>query len=105
MTKWSDIDPSWPDEEITLYGRPDGSGTLGVFEQLVLDGDEIREDYKPTDDIQELSKWVSEDVNGLSFMGIGNYLATEDPTRNRIDNVLVDGVAPVSYTHLRAHET
>ncbi len=94
MTKWSDIDPSWPDEEITLYGRPDGSGTLGVFEQLVLDGDEIREDYKPTDDIQELSKWVSEDVNGLSFMGIGNYLATEDPTRNRIDNVLVDGVAP-----------
>lgn len=94
VTKWSDIDPSWPDEEITLYGRPDGSGTLGVFEQLVLDGDEIRDDYQATDDIQELSKWVSEDVNGLSFMGIGNYLATEDPTRNRIDNVLVDGVAP-----------
>lgn len=94
VTKWSDIDPSWPDEEITLYGRPDGSGTLGVFEQLVLDGDEIRDDYESTDDIQELSKWVSEDVNGLSFMGIGNYLATDDPTRNRIDNVLVDGVAP-----------
>lgn len=94
VTKWSDIDPSWPDEEITLYGRPDGSGTLSVFEQLVLDGDEIRDDYESTDDIQELSKWVSEDVNGLSFMGIGNYLATEDPTRNRIDNVLVDGVAP-----------
>lgn len=96
VTKWSDIDPSWPDEEITLYGRPDGSGTLGVFEQLVLGGDEIREDYQATDDIQELSKWVSEDVNGLSFMGIGNYLATEDPTRNRIDNVLVDGVAPTA---------
>ena len=96
VTKWSDIDPSWPDEEITLYGRPDGSGTLGVFEQLVLDGDEIRDDYQATDDIQELSKWVSEDVNGLSFMGIGNYLATEDPTRNRIDNVLVDGVAPTA---------
>ena len=94
VTKWSDIDPSWPDADITLYGRPDGSGTLGVFEQLVLDGDEIRDDYQATDDIQELSKWVSEDVNGLSFMGIGNYLATEDPTRNRIDNVLVDGVAP-----------
>ena len=94
VTKWSDIDPSWPDEEITLYGRPDGSGTLGVFEELVLGGDEIHDDYQATDDIQELSKWVSEDVNGLSFMGIGNYLATEDPTRNRIDNVLVDGVAP-----------
>ena len=96
VTKWSDIDPSWPDEEITLYGRPQGSGTLGVFEELVLGGDDIREDYQATDDIQELSKWVSEDVNGLSFMGIGNYLATEDPTRNRIDNVLVDGVAPTA---------
>ena len=96
MTKWSDIDPSWPDEEITLYGRPAGSGTLGVFETLVLDGDEIRDDYKSTDDIQELSAWVAEDVNALSFMGIGNYLATEDPTRNRIDNVLVDGVAPTA---------
>ena len=22
VSKWSDIDPSWPDEEIALYGRP-----------------------------------------------------------------------------------
>ena len=94
VTKWSDIDPSWPDEEIKLYGRPAGSGTLGVFETLVLDGDTIREDYESTDDIQKLSSWVADDVNALSFMGIGNYLATEDPTRSRIDNVLVDGVAP-----------
>lgn len=96
VSKWSDIDPSWPDEEINLYGRPEGSGTLGVFQALVLGDDEIREDYEATDDIQELSGWVAEDVNGLSFMGIGNYLATEDPTRSKIDNVLVDGVAPTA---------
>ena len=94
VTKWSDIDPSWPDEEIALYGRPEGSGTLGIFQQLVLGNDEIRDDYQATDDIQELSGWVAEDVNALSFMGIGNYLATEDHTRTHIDNVLVDGVAP-----------
>ncbi|GAA0207244.1 substrate-binding domain-containing protein [Corynebacterium riegelii] len=94
VTKWSDIEPSWPDEEIALYGRPEGSGTLGIFQQLVLGNDEIRDDYQATDDIQELSGWVAEDVNALSFMGIGNYLATEDPTRTHIDNVLVDGVAP-----------
>lgn len=96
VSKWSDIDPSWPDEEINLYGRPEGSGTLGVFQALVLGDDEIREDYEATDDIQELSGWVAEDVNGLSFMGIGNYLATEDPTRSKIDNVLVDGIAPTA---------
>ena len=94
VSKWSDLDPSWPDEEITLYGRPEGSGTLGVFQALVLGDDSIRTDYQATDDIQELSGWVADDVNALSFMGIGNYLATEDPTRSRIDNVLVDGIAP-----------
>lgn len=96
MSKWSDIDPSWPDEEIKLYGRPDGSGTLGVFKELVLQGDEIRDDYEATDDIQELSQWVSEDENALSFMGIGNYLATEDEYQKFIDNVNIDGIAPTA---------
>lgn len=96
VSKWSDIDPSWPDEEIKLYGRPDGSGTLGIFKALVLDGDEIRDDYEATDDIEELSKWVAEDPNALSFMGIGNYLATEDESQKFIDNVNVDGIAPSS---------
>ena len=96
MSKWSDIDPSWPDEEIKLYGRPEGSGTLDVFKDLVLDGDEIRDDYEATDDVQELSAWVAEDPNALSFMGIGNYLATEDESQKFIDNVNVDGIAPSS---------
>ena len=96
VSKWSDIDPSWPDEEIKLYGRPEGSGTLDVFKDLVLDGDEIRDDYEATDDVQELSAWVAEDPNALSFMGIGNYLATEDEHQTFIDNVNVDGVAPSS---------
>lgn len=96
VSKWSDIDPSWPDEEIKLYGRPDGSGTLGVFKDLVLQGDEIRDDYESTDDIQELSRWVAEDPNALSFMGIGNYLATEEDSQKLIDNVSIDGVAPTA---------
>ncbi|MBP3948624.1 substrate-binding domain-containing protein [Corynebacterium sp. Marseille-P3884] len=96
VSKWSDIDPSWPDEEIKLYGRPEGSGTLDVFKDLVLDGDEIRDDYEATDDVEELSAWVAEDPNALSFMGIGNYLATEDEHQKFIDNVNVDGIAPSS---------
>lgn len=96
VSKWSDIDPSWPDEEIKLYGRPDGSGTLGVFKDLVLGGDEIRDDYESTDDIQELSQWVADDPNALSFMGIGNYLATEEDSQKLIDNVSIDGIAPTA---------
>lgn len=94
VTRWSDLDPTWPDEEIVLYGRPEGSGTLGVFTSTVLDGEEIREDYQATDDVNELSSWIAEDPNGLGFMGVGNYLATEGTIRDNIDNVLVEGVAP-----------
>ncbi|GAB3076831.1 phosphate ABC transporter substrate-binding protein PstS family protein [Corynebacterium aquatimens] len=94
VTKWSDINPEWPDEEITLYGREAGSGTRGVFLTTVLGDAELRDDVKETDDIQELSKWVAEDEYGLSFMGIGNYLATEGEVRDHIDNVTVDGIAP-----------
>ena len=94
VTKWSDIDPSWPDEEIGLYCRPDGSGTLEVFKDKVLGGDTIRDDYEATDDIDELSGWIADDPNGIGFMGVGNYLATDGETRDLIDNVLVDGVSP-----------
>ena len=94
VSKWSDIDPSWPDEEIALYGRPDGSGTLEVFKDKVLDGDTIRDDYEATDDLDELSGWIADDVNAIGFMGIGNYLSTEGEARDKIDNVTVDGVAP-----------
>ena len=94
VSKWSDLDPSWPDDEIKLYGRPEGSGTLGVFTATVLDGQKIREDYKATDSIDELSGWIADDVNGLGFMGVGNYLATEGSIRDRIGNVSIDGVAP-----------
>ena len=96
VSKWSDIDPSWPDEEIKLYGRPEGSGTLGVFEDLVLDGDEIRDDYESTDDIDELTQWVADDPNALSFMGIGNYLSAEEDAQRMIDNVKVGGVEPTA---------
>lgn len=94
VTRWSDIDPAWPDDEIVFSGRPVGSGTLDVFTSTVLGGEDIRDDYQATDDIDELSSWIADDPNSLGFMGIGNYLATTGTVRDRIDNVLVDGVAP-----------
>ncbi len=35
--KWSEIDPSLPDEEITVYGPPPTSGTRDAFAELVLE--------------------------------------------------------------------
>ena len=35
--RWSDIDPSLPDEEIEVFGPPPTSGTRDAFEELVMD--------------------------------------------------------------------
>ncbi|MDO5635219.1 MAG: substrate-binding domain-containing protein, partial [Micrococcus sp.] len=91
---WQDLDSSWPADEVGLYGRDAGSGTLAFVEELVLDGGEIREDYRGTHDVRELSSWIADDAAGVGFMGIGNYLATDGQTRLHLTNLTVAGVAP-----------
>lgn len=95
VERWSDLDPAWSDEEIGLYGRPEGSGTLEFFRDRLL-GDEgrIRRDYQTTDEIDQLSAWIAEDPNGVGFMEVGNYLATDGETRRELKNLAVEGVAP-----------
>lgn len=36
--KWSDIDSSLPDREITIYGPPTSSGTRDAFEDMIMKG-------------------------------------------------------------------
>ncbi|GFZ78129.1 PstS family phosphate ABC transporter substrate-binding protein [Nesterenkonia alkaliphila] len=96
VTSWSDVRPEWPDEQIELVGRPAGSGTFDVFtHQVVGETGQIREDYRMTDDLDQLATWISEDENALGFMGIGNYYtAADDEVREQISTVEIDGVAP-----------
>lgn len=95
IARWSDLDPNWPDEEVGLYGRPAGSGTLVHFTAEVLGEDgEIRSDYQGSDEINELSEWIAADPNGIGFMGVGNYLATDGDIRRDLNNVAVEGVTP-----------
>lgn len=92
---WSDVRGDWPDDPIGLYGRPEGSGTFDVFTYAVNgEAGSIRSDYETTDDLGELASWVADDDDGLAFMGVGNYLATDVEDRDRISNVDVDGVSP-----------
>ena len=93
--QWVDLDPGWPAEDIALYGRPEGSGTLRHFVTEVLGQEgEIRQDYQGSDEIDELSGWIAADPAGLGFMGVGNYLATDGEIRRSLNNVSIDGVAP-----------
>lgn len=95
VSTWSDVRPEWPDEEISLYGRDDGSGTYAVFTEEINGAvGAIRADYDSTDDLDELAGWVADDPMSLAFTGVGNYLSAPEDVRNAITTVDVEGVSP-----------
>ncbi|QNG20223.1 PstS family phosphate ABC transporter substrate-binding protein [Rhodococcus triatomae] len=92
---WQDVREEWPDRQISLFGRPEGSATFEYFTHFVTgEAGRIRSDYRATDDMAELAGWVAEDDDSLGFMGVGNYLAADEEYRDRISNVAIDGVTP-----------
>ena len=70
VKKWSDIDPSWPSDDIALYGPGTDSGTYDYFTQQI-NGEEgvSREDYTPSEDDNVLVEGVAGDKNALGFFG------------------------------------
>lgn len=92
---WANVREGLPEDEINLYGRPEGSGTFSYFTALVNgEAGAIRDDYEKTDSIDELTKWISQDSHGLGFMGVGNYLAADGDERNSMTTLAIDGVEP-----------
>lgn len=66
--KWSDVNPSWPAEDIHRYAPGTDSGTFDFFVEFVMD------------------KVYGKDTGRASFLAASNLQASED------DNVLVKGV-------------
>ena len=99
VKKWSDIDPSWPSEDIALYGPGTDSGTYDYFTQQI-NGEEgvSREDYTPSEDDNVLVEGVAGDTDALGFFGLAYYEQNQD----RLKLVQVDGgngcVAPSAET-------
>ena len=51
VSKWSDIDPSWPDSDINLYGPGTDSGTFDYFtEEINGEAQASRADYTASED-------------------------------------------------------
>jgi phosphate transport system substrate-binding protein len=99
ITNWSDLDPSWPEEEIALYGPGTDSGTYDYF-TAEINGEEgvSREDYTPSEDDNVLVEGVAGDENALGYFGLAYYEQNAD----RLKLVEVDGgsgcVAPSAET-------
>jgi len=99
VKKWSDIDPSWPSEDISLYGPGTDSGTYDYFtEQINGEQGVSREDYTPSEDDNVLVEGVAGDKNALGFFGLAYY----EQNKDRLKLLEVDGgngcIAPSAET-------
>ncbi|NJL48877.1 MAG: PstS family phosphate ABC transporter substrate-binding protein [Leptolyngbyaceae cyanobacterium SM2_5_2] len=91
ITRWNQIDSSWPNQPINLFGPGTDSGTFDYFtDEIVGEEGASRSDYTASEDDNILVLGVSRDVNALGYFGLAYYLENEDALKA----VAVDGVLP-----------
>jgi phosphate transport system substrate-binding protein len=85
---WQDLDPSWPDRAIDLWGPGPLSGTFDYFTAAIL-GEEDRSttDYEPSEDDSALVEGVADREDALGYFGLAYY----EQNAERLKLVAIDG--------------
>jgi phosphate transport system substrate-binding protein len=88
VRSWRDVDPSFPDEELHLFGAGTDSGTFDYFTEAIV-GEEgaSRSDYTATEDDNVTVQGVSGDKGALGYFGLSYLLENE----GKVKAVPVDG--------------
>ena len=74
VTRWNQVDPSWPDAPLKLFGAGADSGTFDYFtEAIVGKSKSSRGDFTASEDDNVLVQGVSRDVNALGYFGYAYY--------------------------------
>ncbi|WP_456370882.1 PstS family phosphate ABC transporter substrate-binding protein [Geoglobus sp.] len=82
VTKWSDVNSSWPDEEMNLYGPTSASGTFDFFtEHVIGESGAHRQDYHGTEEDNTIITAVSRDRYAMGYLGLAYYLENKDKVK------------------------
>ncbi|MBX9677199.1 MAG: PstS family phosphate ABC transporter substrate-binding protein [Gemmataceae bacterium] len=69
--KWSDVDPTWPKEDIQLYGAGPDSGTFDYFTETINGKEKLtRKDYTASEDDNSLVQGVARNKYALGYFGL-----------------------------------
>ena len=88
ITNWNQVDPSFPDQELTLFGAGTDSGTFDYFTSAIT-GEEgaSRTDYSPTENDNNTVTGVQGSVGGLGYFGYSYFEQNSDSlTAVQVDN-------------------
>ncbi|MEA5522821.1 PstS family phosphate ABC transporter substrate-binding protein [Limnoraphis robusta] len=91
IMKWNQVNSSWPDKALKLYGPGADSGTFDYFtEEINGKAQASRTDYTPSEDDNVLVQGVSRDPNALGYFGFAYY----ENNKGKIKALSVNGVQP-----------
>jgi phosphate transport system substrate-binding protein len=88
IKNYSELDPSFPDQDVALFGAGTDSGTFDFFtEEINGEGGASREDYEASEDDNQLVTGVAGTEGGLGYFGFSYYEQNTD----KLNLVQVDG--------------
>jgi phosphate transport system substrate-binding protein len=88
ITKWNQVNPSFPDKPLQLFGAGTDSGTYDYFtKEVVGEEGKSRGDYTASEDDNTLVQGVAGSEGGLAFFGYAYYEANKD----QVKPVEIDG--------------
>lgn len=74
VQKWSDLNPAWPNEKISLFGADTDSGTFDSFtESIVGKSKSSRSDYTQSSEDNVLVVGIASDQYALGYFGYSYY--------------------------------
>lgn len=74
ITSWNQVDPSFPDVPLRLFGPGTDSGTFDYYTDVIV-GEEgaSRTDYSPSEDDNVIVQGVSGEQGGLGYFGFSYF--------------------------------
>lgn len=96
ITRWNQVNPDWPDRELSLYGPGTESGTYEFFNETIVGNEEEvnRSDVETSEDDNVLVQGVAGDADALGYFGYSYY----ENNRQDLKALSIDGVAPSTET-------
>ncbi|MDZ3822175.1 MAG: PstS family phosphate ABC transporter substrate-binding protein [Pseudoxanthomonas sp.] len=74
VMRWNQVDPSWPDQPVKLFGAGSDSGTFDYFTEAVMGRAKAsRGDFTASEDDNVLVTGVAQDVNAIGYFGYAYY--------------------------------
>jgi phosphate transport system substrate-binding protein len=74
VSNWNQVDPSFPDVPLSLYGPGTDSGTFDYFTgEIVGEEDASRTDYSASEDDNVIVQGVSGERGGLGYLGFSYF--------------------------------